>query len=110
MLIRVIAAAFANLIFLHVFSQTTLPVSIIPKPVSLKTKPGTFVLDKNTKIVVKDEGDRDAADFFNDYLQKFYGLSLDISGEVSGKYISFSTRKFVKAPENDEHYTLNGSP
>lgn len=109
MIVRFFAVFLLNLIFLNTFSQISTAVNIIPKPVSLKTKPGSFRLDKNTVMVVKDEGDRDAADFFNDYLQKFYGFSLNISEAASGNYISLSTKKFIKAPENEEHYTLNGS-
>jgi hexosaminidase len=45
----------------------------------------------------------------NDYLQKFYGFSLNIKDAASGNNIDLSTKKFIKAPDNDEHYTLNGS-
>jgi hexosaminidase len=109
MMIRVFAVLLLNLIILNTFSQTSSAVNIIPKPVSLKFKPGSFRLDKNTAIVVKDEGDKDAADFLNDYLQKFYGYSLNVTDAATGNYISLSTKKFIKAPENDEHYTLNGT-
>lgn len=108
MLIKLSAVLLANLIFLNTFCQTS-PVNIIPKPQSLKVKPGTFRLDKNTCIVVKNDGDRDAADFFNDYLNKFYGFSLNILDHATNNYIHFSTRQFVKAPDNDEHYDLNGT-
>src|SRR5690349_21409936 len=109
MMVRVFAVILLNLIFLNSFSQSSTSVNIIPKPVSLKVKAGTFRLDKNTAIVVKDEGDKDAADFLNDYLQKFYGYLLNIKDAATGNYISLSTKKFIQAPENDEHYTLNGS-
>jgi hexosaminidase len=109
MMVRVLVVFLLNVIFLNTFSQSSTAVNIIPKPVSLKMKQGNFRLDKNTAIVVKDDGDRDAADFFNDYLQKFYGFSLNTKDAASSNYISLSTKKFIKAPENEEHYTLNGS-
>ena len=103
-------AVFVAVIFcLHSFSQTTPVVNIIPKPVSLKVKPGSFKLNSNTKLVVKDQGDIDAANFFNDYLQKYYDIKLDIADAAENNFISFNTKKFIKAPENDEHYTLNGN-
>jgi hexosaminidase len=109
MMLRVFAVLLLNAIFLNTFSQSSTAVNIIPKPVNLKVKAGSFKLDKNTVIVLKDEGNKDAADFFNDYLQKFYGYSLDVKDAAEGNYISLSTKKFIKASENDEHYTLNGS-
>jgi hexosaminidase len=109
MMVRVFAVVLFNVIFLNTFSQSSTAVNIIPRPVSLKAKQGIFRLDKNTAIVVKDEGDKDAADFFNDYLQKFYGFTLNIGESASGNHISLSTKKFIKAPENDEHYTLDGT-
>ena len=109
MLIRVFAVFLTSLFFLNAFSQKSVSVNIIPKPVSLKIKAGSFKLDRNTSIVAKDEGDKHAADFFNDYLLKFYGLSLNITDGPTNNSIIFSTRKFIKSPENDEYYTLNGS-
>jgi len=109
MALKVFAAFLVNLLFMNMYAQTSVQVNIIPKPVSLKVKPGIFKLDKKTAIVVKDEGDKDAADFFNDYLEKYYGFSLSITETASNNFISFSTKKFIKAPENDEHYTLNGT-
>jgi hexosaminidase len=84
-------------------------VSIIPQPVSLKVNIGSFRLDKTTILVVKDPGDKPSADFFNDYLQDIYGVRLNISNSAKKNFISISTKKFFKTPENDEHYTLNGT-
>jgi hexosaminidase len=109
MMVRVFAVLLVNFIFLNTFSQSSTAVNIIPKPVSLKTKPGSFRLDKNTTIVIRDEGDRDAADFFNDYLKRYYGFSLTIKDSGNGNHIGLFTKKFIHAPENEEHYNLNGS-
>ena len=109
MLIRILVVLLANLTFVYSFSQTSATVNIIPKPVSVKVKSGTFRLDSNTRIEVNDQGDRDAADFLNSYLQKFYGLSLNITDSGNASYISLTTKKFVKAPDNAERYTLEGT-
>lgn len=85
------------------FSQD---ISIIPQPVSLKKFPGTFTLSKKTVIAVKDEADKKAAEFFNEYLQQFYGFKLDMDKQEGKNYIRLTTRKFIKAPDKDA-YILN---
>lgn len=106
---RIIAILLASILAFPVFSQSVAQISIIPKPVSLKTKPGAFRLNKSTKLVVKDDNDRDAANFFNDYLEDYYGLKLEIVDEAENNFISFDTKKFIKAPDNEEHYDLNSN-
>lgn len=59
-------------------------ISIIPQPVSFEAKGGTFSIDKNTVMVAADPQDQKAADFFNDYLQEFYGFKLK-TGQKAGK-------------------------
>ncbi|MEO8583020.1 MAG: beta-N-acetylhexosaminidase [Flavitalea sp.] len=110
-MIRFLSLLTSILFVLHLQSQTNkLPVvSIIPKPVSLKVSPGSFKLDKNTTLVVSDEGDRESAEFFNDYLNEIYGLSLSILNTPVKNSIVFSTKKFIRAPDNEERYTLTGS-
>ena len=81
---------------------------IIPKPVSLKTNNGTFRIDRNT-VIVADEGIRDAADFFNKYMEDYYGFNLNTAESAQKNYIRFSSRTFVKAPENKEHYTFTST-
>ena len=85
------------------FSQE---ISIIPQPLSLKRTQGTFTLSSKTVLAVRDEEDRKAAQFFNEYLQKFYGFKLDIDKQEGKNYIRLTTRKFIKAPDKDA-YILN---
>lgn len=106
---RLVVAFMMVMICVEAFPQSSSVVNIIPKPVSVKAKAGTFRLDSNTKIVIKDEGDRNTADFLKEYLQKFYGISPEITASATKNFIEFNTKKFIKAPENDEHYTLNGT-
>jgi alpha-L-fucosidase len=54
------------------------PAAIIPEPVSTQWHSGTFALDKNTVLVASDS-DLLAANFFNEYLGRFYGMHLPIN-------------------------------
>jgi hexosaminidase len=78
-------------------------VNIIPKPASLQINNGSFAITKNTVIAVADEGDKKAADFFNDYIQQFYGFKLDIDKQEGKNYIRLFTKKFIKAPDKDAY-------
>lgn len=111
-MIRVMMVFFGCMLFMPVFSQQKSPstVNIIPRPVSVKTKAGVFRLTPNTKLIAKDAGDRHAADFFRSYVQKTYGITLSFSDAAENNFIAFTTRKFIQAPENEEHYTLQSSP
>ncbi|MBD0378372.1 MAG: beta-N-acetylhexosaminidase, partial [Flavisolibacter sp.] len=97
----------ALLLLLFIFEMAHAQnVAIIPQPVSLKVNPGTFTLNNQTVIVVKDEEDRKAAQFLNDYLQQVYGFKLDLSQQEDKNAIRLSTRKFIQAPDKDA-YLLN---
>ena len=81
-------------------------INIIPKPAFIQAKAGTFLITKNTVIAISDEGDRKAAEFFNDYLQQFYGIKLNIDKREGKDYIRLVTKKFIQAPDKDA-YTLD---
>lgn len=89
-----------------VYAQQPPAVSIIPQPVSLQTKAGTFTLSKKTVLATTDASDRKTAELFNEYLKQVFGFTLDIDRQEGKDFIRFSTRKFIKAPDNDA-YTLN---
>lgn len=80
-------------------------ISIIPQPVSLQTKGGTFVINKKTVIVAKDAEDGKAAAFLNDYLQQFYGFTLGKGTPQSKNYIRLTTHK--ASSTSKDGYTLN---
>jgi N-acetyl-beta-hexosaminidase/alpha-L-fucosidase len=62
-------------------------VAIIPQPVSTQWGSGHFTLDAHTVLVV-DSNEGPSASFFNDYLQRFYGLRLAIvNKEQASNYI-----------------------
>ncbi|HEY1113716.1 MAG TPA: family 20 glycosylhydrolase [Chitinophagaceae bacterium] len=88
------------------YAQQTPSVNIIPQPVSLQTKSGTFTLSRKTVLAAGDEQDRRMAGLLNEYLQQIYGFQLDVDRQESKDYIRLATRKFIQAPGKDA-YTLN---
>ena len=76
-------------------------ISVIPRPQLQENRPGSFVITKSTPLIVTDEGDRPAADFFNSYLSQVYGFTLPVAASSKLPSIRLSTRKFVQAPAND---------
>lgn len=69
--------------------------SIIPLPASIKEVEGKFILNNNTVIVADGEHQQRSAQFFIDYLNKYYGISL------------FIVKKQDKMPNNSILFTLN---
>lgn len=96
---RIFVLLFANLIFNYGWSQ----VNIVPQPTSLEVGNGSFYITKKTVIAARDEEDRKAANFLNDYLQQFYGFKLDVDKQEGKDYIRLNTKKFIKAPDKDAY-------
>ena len=90
-------------------AQQSPPIHIIPQPVSLQTKGGTFSLSRKTVLVAADEQDRKTAELFNEYLKQVYGFTLDIDRQEGKDFVRLTTKKFIKAPDKDA-YTLNVTP
>jgi hexosaminidase len=107
-MIRTLAALVAIFIVPSLYSQTPSAVNIIPKPVSLKTSPGSFRINEST-VLVADGSNKDAADFFNKYLADYYGITLKTAESANINYIRFSSKTFVQAPENPERYTFTST-
>lgn len=85
-------------------------VSIIPAPVNASLSSKKFSLSSTTSIVLTDEGEMNTASFFNDYLQKFYGFKLPVKNRNAAdktNIILLTTKKFIRAPDNEEAYMLN---
>ena len=55
------------------------PVAIIPEPVSTQWHDGHFLIDEHT-LLIADDQDQPSVSFFNDYLQRLYGLRLHVAG------------------------------
>ncbi len=68
------------------FSQTMNDINIVPQPVEIKVHSSAqFAITKNTGLVLEGSGLEKSANFFNDYLQQFYGFKLKISKKSIGK-------------------------
>jgi hexosaminidase len=95
---------FALLVFsIPVFSQA---VNIVPQPVELTVKKGSFTINASTLIVVMNDVDDNTADFFNDYLHQYFGLKLKKTRSAKANFIRFTTLQTL-VPGKDGAYTLN---
>ncbi len=93
---------------LQLNAQTALP--IIPVPVKAQIKTGSFKLNEHTVIVTRNETEKNTVDFFNAYLQQYYGFTLKTAAKGVKNFISFSTNTFVKSPDKPERYILDITP
>lgn len=89
-------------------AQNTLPV--IPVPVKAQVRTGQFIINEQTVIVDRNGREQAAIDFFNHYLEKYYGFKLHTAKKPGKNSIVLSTRTFIKAPDNPERYTLTVTP
>ncbi len=90
-------------------SATPPPASIIPEPVSTQWGQGNFNLNANT-VIVADTSDKPSVQFFNDYLQKLYGVHLKVSTNIPGNnYIALTGLGSVDKSFPDGHYHLSVS-
>jgi len=62
-------------------SQSSL--NIIPEPVKVEVKDGSFTITPSTKIIAEASGVSNSINFLNDYLKKFYGFELKTSKDKS---------------------------
>ena len=91
-------------------SYLTAQVAIIPKPVSLQlnTQSKNFNINAETRIIIDNDSLKNAAVFFNDYLQKYLKLKLTISKTTPAtNFIKLSVNKTVSDFENA--YSLSSS-
>lgn len=79
-------------------------LNIIPRPAFMQTMAGSYTITPGTQLIVANEGHRKSAEFFNEYLQQYYGFKLPVITQGS-KGIRMVTRQFIKAPEKDG-YTI----
>ncbi|HEX6916367.1 MAG TPA: beta-N-acetylhexosaminidase [Chitinophagaceae bacterium] len=86
--------------------------SIIPQPATIRQQEGSFTIDKHTVIAITSEADRRSAGFLNDYLQKYYGFSLKVTGPRRDlqQYILLSSFNDTAYHDQHESYQLAVSP
>ena len=81
-------------------------LNVVPRPATLESRTGTFLLTGETRLLAADEESRKIATLFNDFLLEQHGLRLQITGTRprSQNYISFSQAGSRGLP--DEGYRL----
>lgn len=82
---------------------------IIPVPLKMSYSKDFFELNNNTVLVYSNERDLTTVQFFKDYVEKYYSLSLQISKKAVSNSIQFTTPIFIKKPTSEEKYLLNVS-
>ena len=83
-------------------------INIIPEPVDVIVKTGTFSLSSSTVILTDDKKQHNSVEFFNDYLNKFYNFKLKKSTSSKKRnYISLSIDSLNKSFVNDGQYSLS---
>ncbi|HXB95917.1 MAG TPA: family 20 glycosylhydrolase [Puia sp.] len=82
------------------------PSSIIPEPVSIQWHPGNFRIDAGTVIQAGDS-DIQSANFFNDYLQRFYALRLHVTKDGATSHAIVLRTQRGNGPEGS--YTLEST-
>lgn len=78
--------------FVHAENAPVPILNIVPRPVSVRSSTGTFILNDRTRILAADNESRRIAGLFNDFLLNQHGLHLEIATAApkSDSYISFS--------------------
>jgi hexosaminidase len=85
---------FVNLIFGFLFSSSVVAqdVNIMPQPAHLAKKEGSFIITKNTPLVISDDADMKTAEFLNSYLERFYGFELPVKKQADKNSIQIITK------------------
>ncbi|HEX4373580.1 MAG TPA: beta-N-acetylhexosaminidase, partial [Puia sp.] len=81
-------------------------INITPKPVSVLVKEGSYQITPQTKIFLAKSTLQNSADFFNDYLQKFYGFKLAVVTKQANNSIEFTTNKNIAESKRTDGYSL----
>jgi hexosaminidase len=85
--------------FVHAQNPPTM--NIVPRPASVRSLPGSFTLDDQTRLVAVDRESRRIAGLFNDFLLMQHGFRLQLTAtQPKGKnYISFTQAESSGLPE-----------
>jgi hexosaminidase len=88
---------------------TQAQLNIVPQPVKAVTGTGSFKLSANTLLVLQDEGEKNTADFLNNYLQQYYGFRLQTGGNATSNFIRIGTKRFIQ-PGTEGKYEMQVTP
>ena len=109
---------FSGIIFCLLFSELNAQntINIIPQPVKVKESAGTFMFGQNTEIMVNTELSEEAANIFNDHLQKEYGFKTKITennkhgkAKVIVKVEKDSIDGYYKLVINNDEINISGN-
>jgi len=70
---------FVSVLMICTSVQSQNVLNIIPAPAKAEKLPGEFTISPDTKIMLTGSGTENSAHFFNEYLQKYYGFTLQVS-------------------------------
>ena len=95
---------------LRIFSQEQQPnLPIIPFPKECKVLLGKFMLSPETKIVVNSSTSKNEVEFFNDYLNKYYNIRLQVVQAIpkDNNYILFEIPDWESGLKENYHLTID---
>jgi hexosaminidase len=96
-----------GLFLLLSFYSLSAQVSIIPKPMSMAVRDGSFILDQSTQIITKQKNLERQADFLNDYLSKFYSFKLKVNKKARSNTKTIVLENLSKKNPIAGAYNLN---
>jgi hexosaminidase len=68
---------------------------ITPKPQQLTPKAGSFNLSASTVLLLDDAGQKQSANFLNDYLKRFCGFTLKVVTKATKNYIRLGVKRLL---------------
>src|SRR5262249_49577100 len=83
---------------------------IVPRPVALEQRAGTFRLDDQTRIVAADAESQRIAELLNEYLFSQHGLRLEIETRLRAGHNSIVLTNTGSGDLPDEGYRLSVEP
>ncbi|MES2776192.1 MAG: family 20 glycosylhydrolase [Bacteroidota bacterium] len=106
---RMLAICISMIVLQSMAQNGTEKYPIVPKPQSLIPKAGSFLLSAATVIVLDGESQKNAANFLNDYLGRFYGFKLKVAKMATKNYIRLGVKKML-VPGKEGKYDMQISP
>jgi|CXWL01.1.fsa_nt_gi hexosaminidase len=77
------------------FAAEAQQINIIPQPVSVQVRTGSFTISYKTVILTEDSAGKQSAKFFIDYLKSIYGIQLPIVEKAVSGYILIRKKKLT---------------
>jgi len=103
------ATCLSLLAFMSIAQTSVEKYPIVPKPQQLVAKDGNFVISPTTIILLEDDGQKNAANFLNDYLQRFVGFKLKTSKVATKNFIRLGVKRLLR-PGTEGKYDVSITP